>query len=55
MAKRAALPLGKSGGVYGRGVMVGPFRDESGGSRDREKLRREGVRRPYRKPTQVVR
>lgn len=38
-----------------RGAMVGPVGAESGGFRCREKLRREVLRRPYRKPTQVVR
>lgn len=42
-------------GAIWRGAMVGPVGAESGGSRRREKLRCEGLRRPYRKPTQVVR
>lgn len=42
-------------GATGRGAMMGPVGAESGGFRCREKLRCEGLRRPYRKPTQVVR
>lgn len=55
MVKRAARIPGKSGVREGEARWWGPLGSISGDPLCREKLRREGMRRPYRKPTQVVR